>query len=266
MTSVTKASIAPDNTALVATEVKNAADVTLATNSNSDDIALGYSAVSSNDTHIKTLDDAIVAGDGVTVTETDDGADESLVIAVISLSKMDLLASGTETGNVASVSITGWTPGISEYHKFILEITGLESNAGSADSLDVVLNSDTGANYQFGWDGILDTTQKGNTGVGANAALIAGSVAWTATDPNYFGAVTIEFHRPEDTSDYKFLKYHSAIPSTTAAEYWHVSGSAMWASNAAITTIAFSPNVGNTFEIGGANEPSALDWRLYGVR
>ena len=58
MTSVAKASIVPDNTALVATQVKNAADVTLASNSNSDNIAEGYVGVSPNDTHVKHLLDA----------------------------------------------------------------------------------------------------------------------------------------------------------------------------------------------------------------
>lgn len=81
MTSVLKSSIAPDNTLLVATAVKNAADVKTASNSNSDNIAEGYSSVSSNDTHVKHLGDAIVGGTGISVTETNDGADETLTIS-----------------------------------------------------------------------------------------------------------------------------------------------------------------------------------------
>lgn len=78
---VAKSSIAPDTSELVGTQVKNADDVSLASNSNSDNIAEGYSSVSSNDTHVGTLAEKIAAGNGVTLAETNDGADETLTIS-----------------------------------------------------------------------------------------------------------------------------------------------------------------------------------------
>jgi hypothetical protein len=104
MTSVLKTTIVPDNSDLVATEVKNAADVKLATNSNSDNIAEGYSSVSSNDTHVKHLADALDAGAGVTITETNDGGDESLTIAMATPPPVfridnDTLIVGTSAGD-----------------------------------------------------------------------------------------------------------------------------------------------------------------------
>ena len=77
-----KSGIAPDNSLLVATEVKNAADVTTATISNSDEIAKGRGSVSSNDTHVGYLAEKIAAGNGVTLAETNDGADETLTISM----------------------------------------------------------------------------------------------------------------------------------------------------------------------------------------
>ncbi len=76
-----KSAISPDNTLLVATEVKNAEDVTTATNSNSDNIAKGRGSVSDNDTHVGFLGEKIVAGAGIAVAETNDGADETLTIS-----------------------------------------------------------------------------------------------------------------------------------------------------------------------------------------
>lgn len=108
MTSVTKASIAADNTDLVATQVKNAADVTKSTNSNSDNIAEGYVGVSPNDTHVKHLLDALTAGRGVTLTETDDGADESVTIAAFTPPPIwrvdnDTLVVGTGAGDAQTL-------------------------------------------------------------------------------------------------------------------------------------------------------------------
>lgn len=77
---VTKTSIVADNSLLVATEVKNASDVTTATNSNRDNIRHGYSSISSNDTHVGFLGEKIAAGSGIILTEVDDAADESLAI------------------------------------------------------------------------------------------------------------------------------------------------------------------------------------------
>lgn len=104
----TKASIAPDNTLLVATAVKNSADVTTATNSNSDEIAKGRGSVSSNDTHIGYLGEKIVAGSGVAVAETNDGADETLTISgftppILGRVDDDTLTVGTGPGDTQTV-------------------------------------------------------------------------------------------------------------------------------------------------------------------
>lgn len=122
MTSVPKAGILPDNSALVATEVKNAADVTLSTNSNSDNIAEGYSSVSSNDTHVKHLADAIVAGAGIVVRETNDGGDETLTVSAFNpeiLGRVDndtlvVGAGGNDTQTLIDLATAGnWIGGAS---------------------------------------------------------------------------------------------------------------------------------------------------------
>lgn len=80
MTSVLKSAVTVDNSDLVATDVRNAADVTLATNSNLDNVREGYSSVSANDTHVKHLEDALVAGTNITLTKNNPGGDETITI------------------------------------------------------------------------------------------------------------------------------------------------------------------------------------------
>lgn len=309
MASVTKASIAPDNTALGATLVKNAADVKLATNSNSDNIALGYSAVSDNDTHVKTLDDAIVAGTGITVTETDDGADESLVVATTTTQAgtpattpalgainvdttndrvfmggddtantdwlrtdgaMVLLASDSLIADVAGITITGWPTDNREYHKLILEVSGLESNLAAQinDAMKIQVGNgslDTTAGNYFGQD---DRGAAGTPGSVELLGTFAGMrvfIPAALVDASHFGVYRFEFYRPEDTDDFKFMTAFGGYTSEATGELLVGSVVTMWKVTSAITHIGLLPDTGTTFLIGGAGEPVALDWRLYGV-
>jgi hypothetical protein len=104
MTSVLKSSIVADNSDLVASAVRNAADVTKSTNSNVANIKEGYVGISPNDTHIKHLLDALTAGAGITLTETNDGGDESVTISGFSPPPLgrvdnDTLVVGTGAGD-----------------------------------------------------------------------------------------------------------------------------------------------------------------------
>jgi hypothetical protein len=179
-----------------------------------------------------------------------------------------LLASGTETSDAASVTISGWPTDNREYHKFILDIVGMESDqASNFDNLLIQFNSDTTATNYDNQSLLGNTsTATASSAVGTVTGVFAvQAVAGVNVDANFFGMITIDIYRPEDTSDYKQCKWQGGILSGTSGETYAIMGAGAWENNNAITSITFLPGSGTTFLIGGAGEPSALDWRLYGA-
>jgi hypothetical protein len=109
MSSVLKTTYAADNSALVATDVKNAADVKLATNSNNTNIKAGRASVSDTDLYLKHLIDALLAGAGIQITKNSSGADETLTITAfadnpkIARVDADTIVIGTGAGDTQSL-------------------------------------------------------------------------------------------------------------------------------------------------------------------
>lgn len=82
MTSQAKTSVTINDSAVADGQTIDAADVTVAFDDVQTELQEGWSRVSANDTNVKHLEDAITAGTGISITTNNDGADETLSIAV----------------------------------------------------------------------------------------------------------------------------------------------------------------------------------------
>jgi len=181
-----------------------------------------------------------------------------------------LLDSGQETSDAATVAITGWTNPIWTPSKFVLEVTGLETDAAGnyADNVLVTFNADsTAANYNSSYlrglaDGAASADYVGSQ-VGINAVS---STAGANADSGVFGILTVEIRLPTNTNDKKHVFWSSMLSNETLNEYAVNIGGGHWESTAAITSITLTPDNGTTFLIGDAGEPTTLDWRLYAWR
>jgi hypothetical protein len=112
---------------------------------------------------------------------------------------------------------------------------------------------------------VNNTTFGGADNLVSAGILVVACTAYTGTDASFFGSATIEIYLPENTTDYTFVKETGGALSNTTGEMWIGQAVGMWENVAAITSLTILPNVGTTFEIGNAGEPTVLTWRLYGV-
>lgn len=109
MTSQTKTSVTINDNAVADGQTIDAADVTVAFDDAQTELQQGWSRVSANDTHVKHLEDAIVGGTGITATTVDDGADETVSIAV------DDTVVATTSNSITLASKTLTTPTIADF-------------------------------------------------------------------------------------------------------------------------------------------------------
>ena len=170
--------------------------------------------VSANDTTAGFLNGKLVAGTGITFTENNNGADETLTIA----------SSVTDTNDAAKVSSNDTTAGYLN-GKLVAgtNITLTENNNGGNETLTIAatapvtsVNTKTGAvtltNTDVGaaatshthvagdvTSGVFETARMANSGTASNATFLRGDRVWAAAPVtsvnNLTGAVTVETER-----------------------------------------------------------------------
>lgn len=109
MTSQNKTLVTINDNAVQDGQTIDAADVTTAFDDAQTELQNGWSRVSANDTNVKHLEDAIVGGTGITATTVDDGADETVSIAV------DDTVVATTSNSITLASKTLTTPTIADF-------------------------------------------------------------------------------------------------------------------------------------------------------
>lgn len=109
MTSQNKTLVTINDNAVQDGQTIDAADVTVAFDDVQTELQHGWSRVSANDTNVKHLEDAVVGGTGITATTVDDGADETLSIAV------DDTVVATTSNSITLASKTLTTPTIADF-------------------------------------------------------------------------------------------------------------------------------------------------------
>jgi hypothetical protein len=177
-----------------------------------------------------------------------------------------LVDSGQETSDAATVNVTGWTdPGFT-ISKLVLEVWGLETDRAAQffDNVLIQFNADTAA-------GSYNTGHTGGNSDAAFSADVVGTIAGiqllTAaaaanSDAGCFGFFTLTIWYPGNTSEKTHCSWECHLRAETDNEYADAWGSGHWETTDAITAILFKPENGTTFLVGGANEPSELNWRL----
>ena len=109
MTSQLKTSVTINDNAVQDGQTIDAADVTTAFDDAQSELREGWVGVSANDANVKHLEDAIVGGTGITATTVDDGADETVSIAV------DDTVVATTSNSITLASKTLTTPTIADF-------------------------------------------------------------------------------------------------------------------------------------------------------
>jgi hypothetical protein len=177
-----------------------------------------------------------------------------------------VLLSGQKTTDAATIAITGWTnPGWTP-SEFELVVTGLETDLAAVywDSILMTFNADATAgnynsNYLIGAEDSATTADVVGTVAGIRAFATTAAVN---SDSGVFGILTVHIRLPLGASDWKHVLYNGAVGATSNNEYVVSSGGGVWESSAAITSITLTPQGGTTFLVGGAGEPTTLDWVL----
>lgn len=109
MTSQLKTSVTVNDSAVVDGQTIDAADVTVAFDDVQTELQQGWSRVSANDTHVKHLEDAVTGGTGISVSTANDGANETLSVAV------DDTVVATTTNSITMSGKTLTTPTIGDF-------------------------------------------------------------------------------------------------------------------------------------------------------
>ena len=133
----------------------------------------------------------------------------------------------------------------------IVLISSAKNSSGSAGTYQIVLNSDTGANYSA-------TYLLGN-GIAASSARFTGNnVAYTSrssgSSSTEFSPGIVHFMNYSNTTTYKTLLSRGNEASSTAAAFAN-----LWRSTAAITSI-------NLQQPGGGNFAAGSTFTIYGIK
>ena len=116
---------------------------------------------------------------------------------------------------------------------------GADGSGPGAMSIDVVINSDTGANYSrhrlYG-----DGSSVGADGGGSQTDMFGGLLNYSASVNNIFGAAVIDILDYANTNKYKTLRSLSGYDANGSGYAMFLSG--LWQSTSAITNIKIYPD------------------------
>lgn len=148
-------------------------------------------SVSANDTHVKHLVDAIAAGAGITVTETNNGADESLTIAVNGAA-----ITGINAGNIASGTVAhergGLEADVSAYSGLLKISAGSTSQAVAGTDYITPSGSESLSNKTLGNTNSIDLGALDAGGASSGNALLWSGTAWAPGAAGGGGAQPID--------------------------------------------------------------------------
>jgi len=159
MTSQAKTSVTINDSAVADGQTIDAADVTVAFDDTQTELQEGWSRVSANDTNVKHLEDAVTAGAGISITTNDDGADETLSVAV------DDTVVATTTNSITMSGKTLTTPTIADFTNATHDH---EDAAGGGQLTADAIDSETATNgYVLTADGTGGASWAASAGGGA---------------------------------------------------------------------------------------------------
>lgn len=175
MTSITKPTVTLDLSAIVDGTVADAADVTTPFNQIPTYItnAQQYVGVSSADTHIKHLYDAITVSGGITKAIATPGGNETILLDVstASLGALVKIVDRTEFGSNQSAFTMSSIPNTYNHLLLVANLRSSAGGAGVSDDLIIRLNGDSGSNYTN-----LSTETKHSASLATTEDLAAGGL------------------------------------------------------------------------------------------
>jgi hypothetical protein len=186
MTSTAKPTTKNDiNTSgLVDAQQADAGDVLVPINDTADavDEARSTVSVSDNDTHVKTLTDALQAGTGVTLTENNNGGDETLTIAV-----NPAAITGIDAGNIDSGTLAhergGLEADVSAYDGIVKISGGTTSEATPGTDYVTPTGSETLTNKTLDGTNDVDMAALAQNGASTGDVPTWGGSEWSPAAP-----------------------------------------------------------------------------------
>lgn len=143
----------------------------------------------------------------------------------------------------------------SGYTDLVIIVSARNTSGGGGDtSLNMIVNSDSGANYSFTQLYGNGSAASSNRASNTNNYGGAGRVVNGASTANYFAANVIQLNNYANTTTYKTF-----ITRGNTAESYAYSSVGLWRSTAAITSVTFSDG-------GGANFATGSTFTLYGIK
>jgi hypothetical protein len=151
-----------------------------------------------------------------------------------SYTKIQDLLLGADTATFDFTSVAGYT-------HLELKVSGRMSGAVADDAVTIRFNGDTGANYDWQYDGGFTSTQT-TGGTSADTSVRVGEMPGASATAGFVGAITILILDYTSTTLFKAVTCHGFRISTTRLSF---SNGGQWRSTSAVTRVTLTPGTGS---------------------